>query len=94
MSTDDKELLKLAAKAVGFQIIWDGEACFRLGSYESWNPLLDDGDAFRLVIVLKKLGLWGPVVIGQSLTGWYDNPYAAARRAVVMGAAALGMEMR
>lgn len=36
---NDKELLQLAAKAAGIQT--------------PWNPLTDDGDAFRLAVHLK-----------------------------------------
>lgn len=63
----DRELLELAAKAAGFEIvdyqnwplmeirygyseaIWNGE--------EYWNPLVDDGDALRLIVALR-LEVW------------------------------------
>ncbi len=57
---DDKELLKLAAKAAGIRITgWAptpyGEAAIADGDCEPlWNPLTDDGDALRLAV---KLGI-------------------------------------
>lgn len=66
----DRELLELAAKAVGlsnFEYVEDGEGCyFDCGydgpmtglsikyEYRIWNPLDDDGDSLRLAV---KLGL-------------------------------------
>ena len=55
----DRELLELAAKAAGIELDWDipensttpwrmtGEGDERCPAAE-WNPLTDDGDAFRL----------------------------------------------
>lgn len=53
----DRELLELAGKALGIEVkflpAWGGGvACYGDGHY--WNPLTDDGDAFRLAV---KLGL-------------------------------------
>lgn len=57
----DKELLELAAKALGFRAhfnivdacqLWTHELDSKYISF--WNPLLDDGDALRLCV---KLGL-------------------------------------
>lgn len=66
----DRELLKLAARAAGYELIdwtdaWPGIAGHpRVGEYGFllrveqrpvlWNPLLDDGDALRLAV---KLGI-------------------------------------
>ena len=57
----DKELLTLAAKAVGVEIeYWTGDTprvveMFRghLPNYNEWNPLADDGDALRLAVKLQ-----------------------------------------
>lgn len=50
----DRELLELAAKALG--AIYDyGTDCISHNGgidYEEWNPLEDDGDAFRLAAKL------------------------------------------
>ena len=47
----DRELLELAAKAAGVVIKYN-----YLGTQDArcpWNPLTDDGDAFRLALKLK-----------------------------------------
>lgn len=60
----DRELLELAAKAVGIELKWGVEAAGeypyytlpRTGFYlvhHAWNPLLDDGDALRLAVKLR-----------------------------------------
>ena len=67
-----------------------------------WNPLTDDGDALRLVVKLGLALAVGnvndyiavqsdrlPEVIHSDKT---DDPYAAARRAIVRAAAEIGKE--
>lgn len=60
MKSADRELVELAAKAVGYKIyIWghkDDLNCARtdVKGFPQWNPLDDDGDALRLAV---KLGL-------------------------------------
>ena len=47
----DHELLELAAKAVKYEV-WrhpDGSLCI-VPPMRTWNPLEDDGDAFRLMV--------------------------------------------
>ena len=62
--TTDKELLELAAKAAGIELIsWTNmyDACDEIGGRrfitrprgEPWNPLEDDGDALRLAVKLN-----------------------------------------
>lgn len=55
----DLELLKMAAKAAGYDIRSDAWACGPSGMAQtlymgncgpSWNPLTDDGDALRLAV--------------------------------------------
>ena len=99
MSTD-RELLELAAKAVGYTIEENGRDvndipwywCNELADY--WDPLTDDGDALRLAATL---GMW--VHIGKwhvSICGHYveetcrKDPCAATRRAIVRAAAEIG----
>jgi hypothetical protein len=67
----DRELLELAAKAAGdihFPLLWVREFYGGLSPVnnrgESWNPLTDDGDAFRLAM---KLRIW-PDYCGRSET--------------------------
>lgn len=60
----DRELLELAAKAAGIELLkWVGLGCwsgekfeegFQLKDFDRWNPLTDDGDALRLAV---KLGM-------------------------------------
>ena len=64
MNTSDRELLELAAKAVGLNIkgyrvdIDDSFTHLVIGKKNTrervnWNPLTDDGDALRLAVKLK-----------------------------------------
>lgn len=69
---------------------------------KQWNPLTDDGDALRLAV---KLGIHlqfamdyavsyaGSVHAKQFTERDGDDPYAAARRAIVRAAAAIGQSM-
>lgn len=93
----DRELLELAAKACGeVQGEWIGNAAYFDGVLTRWNPITDDGDAFRLMVTLGM-----DVVTGQGRADAYcrgvrvseyhaDDPYAAARRAIVRAAAEIG----
>jgi hypothetical protein len=63
MNETDSELLQFAAKAAGFDEVlpyrwmektFDDLWCRRAKQWFRWNPLTDDGDAFRLAV---KLGL-------------------------------------
>ena len=49
----DRELLEMAAKAVGVEYIGyvNGNQCegLRVGKGYIWNPLKDDGDAFGIM---------------------------------------------
>lgn len=47
----DKELLELAAKAVGVRLEYACGVCW-FGHQAGWNPLTDDGDALRLAVKL------------------------------------------
>ena len=96
----DRELLEVAAKAAGIAV--DGGAGERGGLHLSaggfWNPLTDDGDAFRLsvqldiqpaffsnVVFVGVVGLMMP--IAKEEIG--DDKCAATRRAIVKAAAAM-----
>ena len=54
----DRELLELAARAAGIELIYDDCDPYPVidGNDEPWNPLTDDGDALRLAVKLN-LGL-------------------------------------
>lgn len=55
---EDRELLELAAKAAGYEVL-DGFVGFTVRKKEvdlwpyAWNPLVDDGDALRLAAKLR-----------------------------------------
>lgn len=104
----DVELLELAAKAAGLRHIqytndYDGRMglmqCDEHGRHTyAWNPLLDDGDAFRLAVKLSLLVMPYPLDNGVRVTrldqpdtivsyGSPPNPFAATRRAIVRAAA-------
>lgn len=97
----DREILELAAKAAGIDLVWHGNTdpwCFaEIGPGIKWNPLADDGDALRLAVKLQ-MGL--DTALGQSLAiplgskdcveQHADDPLAATRRAIVRAAAEIG----
>jgi hypothetical protein len=73
--------------------ISEGQTC--------WNPLTDDGDALRLAVKLKMTVDITDEASGAGAIGlkwcsepYKDDPYAAARRAIVRAAAELGKEMK
>jgi hypothetical protein len=95
----DKELLELAAKAIGL----DATNHPAHTDDWSWNPLTDDGDAFRLMVSLRlcvaiEFDRIDAITQHECATEYlYDKPqtdyYAATRRAIVRAAAAIGKEM-
>ena len=105
---DDKELLELAAKAAGIEGMWDNKSkCFVPADGPIiWEPLSHDGDALRLAVKLA-LVIWDWEQYQKALAEvrhgpasgeyWEDvgnDPYAAARRAIVRAAAAIGEQMK
>lgn len=107
---NDLELMELAAKAAGYKIEWvRNSGCFyrceeEIGR-EEWNPLDDDGDAFRLAAKLHTSIEYGLITVAaykgysnlENLIGaWsYEKHDHAqvARRAVVLAAAEIGKSM-
>lgn len=98
------ELLVSAATAAGLQlalpehatICWSEED----DSWIGWNPLHDDGDAFRLAVKLG-IGIWQHMSIREVEVEHYDDgrslneqfgsdPFYANRRAIVRLAAEIG----
>lgn len=63
----DRELLELAAKAIGLEIRWESvHRChwIELGQgipVDVWNPLEFEGDSIRLLMKLKEL--YGPLLL-------------------------------
>lgn len=102
----DQELLELAAKAANIRIKWDDQnqtyaTCNVHGDmFDDWNPLEDDGDAFRLAVQLGIDIGWGwdennkpsVVLIYEHVVDLGNDPYAATRRAIVRAAAEIGRE--
>jgi hypothetical protein len=109
----DRELLELAAKAAGIEIEWNAminphhpfltpktqqERNWLGHHHVTWNPLTNDGDAFRLAV---KLGFmdsgvgWARVLceIQQMVFPVKLDPCGATRRAIVRAAAEIGRSM-
>lgn len=97
-----RELLEKAAKAAGITLQRErSDGLFDiLESPGIWNPLTDDGDAFRLVVKLQfkvkvypdMVSVYGSTHYGadQAIDG---DPYAATRLAIVRAAAAMGEKL-
>lgn len=104
----DRELLELAAKASGLEIVSWVKGCPRInvGFPTSWNPLADDGDAMRLSIVLDFMisfdfEAFGKVSVVSRRAGVFvtegdrpDGRSYATRRAIVRAAAEIGRAMQ
>jgi hypothetical protein len=99
----DKELLELAAKAAGYETKHDkhgGEIRIKSGNiWPCWNPLTDDGAAFRLAVKLDMnvdvQGAYIRVDCGDDFVNEQskDTPIAATRRAIVRAAAEIGAKL-
>lgn len=93
---EDKELIELAAKAAGLHVKVSSNSGRGLkvhGNCNWWNPLTDDGDAFRLAV---RLNLLYGKVLARSVTENHeegDDIYAATRRAITRASAQIGKEM-
>ena len=103
----DKELLELAAKAVGPKVVRNVECSggfelVELSSWLIWNPLEDDGAALRLAVELKM-----SVTVFDDAVGIGVNPdfgyreydishdqNTSTRRAIVRAAAEIGKSMQ
>jgi hypothetical protein len=86
----DRELLELAAKAAGMEVIHDAadRGLWIHGVEDEWNPITDDGDALRLAV---KLGMFMRQLVREIPRSEYvADPYAATRRAITRAAAEIG----
>jgi hypothetical protein len=118
MNVTDRELLQFAAKAAGYVVLaslaghadgtthwWKGAAWgLQIEGVDGiWNPLTDDGDAFRLAVKLNitvrrsdeydasyAVAPYDPTLISETDA----DPYAATRRAIVRAAAEIGRTMK
>jgi hypothetical protein len=73
----DEQMLNAAANAAGIWVGWyDGALMTRLpkanGFAYPWNPLDDDGDAFRLA---AQLGIAVSIVEGDVYAAWWSDAY-------------------
>ena len=101
---NDRELLELAAKAYGIgkpaYVNDSGSWVFIDQNTPNWNPLTNDGDAFRLAVKLHLHLQIDDTELGEvfafcevpseisELTG--SDPYHSTRRAIVRAAAEIG----
>jgi len=103
MSESDIEMLHNAAKAAGLHVKGyrvnaddDFEALLIGPKFtkhrKGWNPLTDDGDAFRLAVQLNLMHgkMFSRRIADSSMVG---DIYAATRRAIVRAAAEIGREL-
>lgn len=101
--SNDRELLRLAAKAVGGELVIHGDGSTNLqfqGGAMNWNPLKDDGDALRLAVRLSLMldtayngcTAVGSAALCEMLEPHNGAPCAATRRAIVRAAAEIGRE--
>lgn len=97
---EDRELLELAAKAVGG--IYDPLTnCITSDGgieFEQWEPLEDDGDALRLAVKINEVRMFiYPSEVSMGCLGivekYAGDPMPAARRAIVRAAAEIGKSM-
>jgi hypothetical protein len=103
---NDRELLKLAAKASGeLTPSWYGNDAYFEGVLSRWNPLVDDGDALRLAVNLgikvscrpdEEVDIWATASCWAAYVqeDARVDKYSAARRAIVRAAAEIGRNMK
>jgi hypothetical protein len=95
----DKELLELAAKAIGVSKYRYGDAIYPFPNV--WDPLKDDGDALRLAvdlnfdICIRDMEVGVKQMKTPSLNVYEPigrNHYGAVRLAIVRAAAEIGKQ--
>ena len=70
----DRELLEMAAKAMGYTLAWFDQTAYYLnerGGHSQFMPLIDDGDEARLEAELSMWVHWYPamVLVGPEVRG-------------------------
>lgn len=102
-----REMLELAAKAAGYEVLdWYGERYTTTDGDRlfPWNPLADDGDALRLAVklgmllTLPKYKGFGTSAEPQGdgavgVTSFREDPELQTREAIVRAAAEIGRAM-
>lgn len=111
--TTDRELLELAAKAAWMNMVnlrWYGTPIPRFyylhdgdPTMHTWNPLTDDGDAFRLAVKLGLIVNAPTYSTTPAIVQFFDieveqevenrDILSATRRAIVRAAAEIGKTM-
>lgn len=95
----DREMLELAAKAAGVDARRLPHAWPERFDDDQWNPLIDDGDAFRLAVDLGLVADFSRPSAGKPYKQhaiWLDETMSnaeLARRAIVRAAAEIGGNM-
>jgi hypothetical protein len=102
---NDRELLGLAARAAGIDLYWDDAGApgyysdWRgIPQWESWNPLVFDGDALRLAVAISTRAGCGVTCLSIGADkSWCEFHFvsgsdaaANTRRAIVIAAAEIG----
>lgn len=96
--------LKNAAFAIECDLFTDPDGIHYLvkdgAILRRWEPLADDGDAFRLAVALNISISQSPFGVdcgnygeGVTFEGWGDDRLSATRRAIVRAASALGAKL-
>lgn len=102
----DRELLEFAAKAAGIILEWDGPPdewhpiYYEGKTYHLFNPLTDDGDAFRLSTTIEVRITHRTVDVDVSIGDLSVSEYVptyldraeATRRAITRAAAEIGKQ--
>jgi len=96
----DKELLELAAKAAGYDFhTWGGGFAIadKNKKYHRWNPLLDDADAFQLMVKLDfEIRFSYKFVSVSAIGAWEEDSFtsetknAVVRKMITRAAAEIG----
>ena len=105
---EDRELIELAAKAAGIGVAGFSVSAFGLMVERSdggwWDPLDDDGDAFRLMvssnIAIERCACTGRFYVGvyrdakfMAEESYKRDSFETMRRAIVWAAAEIGKAM-
>ena len=104
MNQDQRELLELAAYAIGYKIGCRGCGTWGCVGECEWNPLTNKADAFDLVVKLNLAVQQLPGRNKPAVEAWHNDNYAremwngspetATMLAITRAAAAIGKQMK
>lgn len=103
MTQEDKQLLELAARAAGYDYLPANGVIVVGGIPGNWNPLTNDGDAFRLAAKLQleidicKTGIAVRTPCGRKIlidSESEKDVYSACRLCITRAAAEIGRDMQ